>query len=70
MTAISIVTGTPPRMSLYLDHYLESVESLPTDLQRNFTLMRELDSQAHCEWVMNSWSAVVRMFTFTVLFLP
>lgn len=35
--------------SLYLEHYLESVESLPSDLQRNFTLMRELDIQAQGE---------------------
>jgi hypothetical protein len=30
----------------YLEHYLESVETLPSDLQRNFALMRELDQQA------------------------
>eukprot|EP00128_Syssomonas_multiformis_P000576 Colp12_sorted_trinity150504_noHs@23495 len=30
----------------YLEHYLDSVESLPYDLQRNFTLMREVDSRS------------------------
>lgn len=29
--------------SRYLEHFLDSVETLPYDLQRNFTLMRELD---------------------------
>ena len=33
----------------YLEHYLESVETLPSDLQRNFALMRELDQQAENE---------------------
>lgn len=32
--------------ALYLEHYLDSLENLPTELQRNFTLMRELDSRA------------------------
>ncbi|XP_015792412.1 inhibitor of growth protein 4 isoform X2 [Tetranychus urticae] len=27
----------------YLEHFLESLDSLPADLQRNFTLMRDLD---------------------------
>ena len=35
--------------SFYLEHYLESVESLPADLQRNFSLMRELDLRAQGE---------------------
>ncbi|KAG1669415.1 Inhibitor of growth protein 5 [Nymphon striatum] len=30
----------------YLEHYLDSLESLPVELQRNFTLMRDLDSRA------------------------
>lgn len=30
----------------YLEQYLESVETLPSDLQRNFDLMKELDTQA------------------------
>ncbi|CAH1731004.1 inhibitor of growth protein 5-like isoform X1 [Aphis gossypii] len=29
----------------YLEHYLDSLESLPVELQRNFTLMRDLDSR-------------------------
>jgi len=33
--------------SLYLEHYLESIESLPYDLQRNFSLQRDLDQRAH-----------------------
>lgn len=32
--------------ALYLEHYLDSLEHLPVELQRNFTLMRELDSRA------------------------
>lgn len=30
----------------YLEQYLDSLDSLPIELQRNFTLMRELDSRA------------------------
>ncbi|XP_070509005.1 inhibitor of growth protein 5 isoform X2 [Chironomus tepperi] len=32
--------------ALYLEHYLDGLESLPTELKRNFTLMRELDTRA------------------------
>ncbi|RZB77514.1 ING domain containing protein, partial [Asbolus verrucosus] len=32
--------------ALYLEHYLDSLENLPIELQRNFTLMRDLDSRA------------------------
>lgn len=32
--------------AMYLEHYLDSLESLPGELQRNFTLMRELDQKA------------------------
>jgi len=32
--------------AIYLEHYLESLESLPVELQRNFKLMRDLDSRA------------------------
>ncbi|CAH0557548.1 unnamed protein product [Brassicogethes aeneus] len=32
--------------ALYLEHYLDSLEHLPNELQRNFTLMRDLDSRA------------------------
>lgn len=31
---------------MYLEHYLDSLESLPTELQRNFNLMRDLDQKA------------------------
>ncbi|XP_065176531.1 inhibitor of growth protein 4-like [Sycon ciliatum] len=31
--------------SMYLERYLEGVESLPLEVQRNFTLMRELDQR-------------------------
>ncbi|KAL8559573.1 hypothetical protein ACOMHN_018736 [Nucella lapillus] len=30
----------------YLEHYLDTIESLPDDLQRNVTLLRELDIQS------------------------
>eukprot|EP00794_Sanderia_malayensis_P015163 gene15163-16722_t len=33
--------------SLYLEHYLDSIENLPYELQRNFTLLRDLDQRAH-----------------------
>lgn len=32
--------------AVYLEHYLDSLEHLPIELQRNFTLMRDLDSRA------------------------
>ncbi|XP_012257962.1 inhibitor of growth protein 4 [Athalia rosae] len=32
--------------ALYLEHYLDSLDNLPIELQRNFTLMRDLDSRA------------------------
>ncbi|KAJ7379733.1 Inhibitor of growth protein 4 [Desmophyllum pertusum] len=31
--------------NMYLEHYLDSIENLPFELQRNFTLMRELDQR-------------------------
>ncbi|KAJ3190166.1 Inhibitor of growth protein 4 [Gaertneriomyces sp. JEL0708] len=33
---------------LHLEDYLDTVEALPIELSRNFTLMRELDSRAQC----------------------
>ncbi|XP_047138572.1 inhibitor of growth protein 4 [Hydra vulgaris] len=33
--------------SFYLEHYLESIEGLPYDLQRNFSLQKDLDQRAH-----------------------
>ncbi|GIY25273.1 inhibitor of growth protein 5 [Caerostris darwini] len=30
----------------YLEHYLDSLETLPSELQRNFTLMRDLDTRS------------------------
>ena len=32
--------------AMYLEHYLDSLESLPTELKRNFTLMADLDTRA------------------------
>ncbi|KAL3861319.1 hypothetical protein ACJMK2_007377 [Sinanodonta woodiana] len=32
--------------AMYLEHYLDSLESLPAELQRNFNLMRDLDQRA------------------------
>ncbi|KAG8039849.1 hypothetical protein G9C98_000578 [Cotesia typhae] len=32
--------------ALYLEHYLDSLEHLPIELQRNFGLMRDLDTRA------------------------
>lgn len=31
--------------AMYLEHYLDSLETLPTELQRNFNLMRDLDQR-------------------------
>ncbi|GFT55159.1 hypothetical protein NPIL_580171, partial [Nephila pilipes] len=31
----------------YLEHYLDSLETLPSELQRNFRLMQDLDTRAH-----------------------
>ena len=31
--------------TLYLEHYLDSLDSLPGELRRNFTLLLELDSK-------------------------
>ncbi|XP_071943931.1 inhibitor of growth protein 4-like [Antedon mediterranea] len=33
-------------MALYLEQYLDSIENLPFELQRNFTLMRDLDQRS------------------------
>lgn len=33
----------------YLEHYLDSLETLPSELQRNFRLMQDLDTRAHDE---------------------
>eukprot|EP01104_Vermistella_antarctica_P020621 TRINITY_DN88_c0_g3_i1.p1 TRINITY_DN88_c0_g3~~TRINITY_DN88_c0_g3_i1.p1 ORF type:complete len:292 (+),score=76.83 TRINITY_DN88_c0_g3_i1:152-1027(+) len=35
-----------PQLGSYLENYLESVASLPMELRRNFTLMKELDTTA------------------------
>uniref|UniRef100_A0A1B0EZH7 Inhibitor of growth protein N-terminal histone-binding domain-containing protein n=1 Tax=Phlebotomus papatasi TaxID=29031 RepID=A0A1B0EZH7_PHLPP len=32
--------------ALYLEHYLDGLEHLPNELQRNFNLMRDLDYRA------------------------
>ncbi|CAG2104226.1 unnamed protein product [Medioppia subpectinata] len=37
----------------YLDHFLDSLETLPTDLQRNFTLMRDLDTKTEGNLFLN-----------------
>ncbi|XP_036834041.1 inhibitor of growth protein 5 isoform X1 [Oncorhynchus mykiss] len=31
--------------AIYLEHYLDSIENLPCELQRNFSLMRDLDNR-------------------------
>lgn len=31
--------------AMYLEHYLDSIEKIPCELQRNFQLMRELDQR-------------------------
>ncbi|KAJ8278076.1 hypothetical protein GJAV_G00083550 [Gymnothorax javanicus] len=32
--------------AIYLEHYLDSIDNLPCELRRNFSVMRELDSRA------------------------
>ncbi|XP_059146604.1 inhibitor of growth protein 5-like isoform X2 [Physella acuta] len=32
--------------AMYLEHYLDSLESLPAEMQRNFNLMRDLDQRS------------------------
>ena len=44
--------------AMYLEHYLDSLESLPVELSRNFSLMRELDLQAQVRAVL-IWFIVV-----------
>ncbi|XP_029587509.1 inhibitor of growth protein 4 [Salmo trutta] len=49
---------------MYLEHYLDSIENLPFELQRNFTLMRDLDTRTEdlkgqinslaCEYTSNA----------------
>lgn len=48
--------------SLYLEQYLQSVETLPSDLQRNFTLMRELDKQSEAEsqWLAGNCTSFLK----------
>ncbi|KAI8818478.1 inhibitor of growth proteins N-terminal histone-binding-domain-containing protein [Fimicolochytrium jonesii] len=41
------MTPAPAMALLYLEDYLDTIESLPIELGRNFSLMRELDSRAH-----------------------
>ena len=31
--------------SFYLEHYLDSLESLPAEMRRNFTLMHDMDDK-------------------------
>ena len=33
----------------YIERYLDTVETLPSDLHRSFSLIRELDAQAERE---------------------
>lgn len=37
---------TSTSIQFYLEDYLEGLDSLPTELQRNFILMRDLDTRA------------------------
>ncbi|KAG8452106.1 hypothetical protein GDO86_004050 [Hymenochirus boettgeri] len=37
--------GDQTHMVNYVEDYLDSIESLPFDLQRNVSLMREIDSK-------------------------
>ncbi|ORZ11339.1 inhibitor of growth proteins N-terminal histone-binding-domain-containing protein [Lobosporangium transversale] len=46
MKASSASTGTRTEALAYLDDYLDTVESLPLELQRQFTLMQDLDAKA------------------------
>lgn len=37
--------GEPLHLANYVEDYLDSIESLPFDLQRNVSLMREIDAK-------------------------
>lgn len=37
---------TSASIKFYLEDYLEGLDSLPTELQRNFILMKDLDTRA------------------------
>ncbi|XP_064500706.1 inhibitor of growth protein 4 isoform X1 [Pseudopipra pipra] len=41
----SAVRGAKMAAGMYLEHYLDSIENLPFELQRNFQLMRDLDQR-------------------------
>ncbi|XP_069774286.1 inhibitor of growth protein 4 [Narcine bancroftii] len=42
---VSLTTGGKMAAGMYLEHYLDSIENLPFELQRNFQLMRDLDQR-------------------------
>lgn len=44
-TMLSPAPGEPLHLATYVEDYLDSIESLPCDLQRNVSLMREIDAK-------------------------
>lgn len=42
---LSPAPGEPLHLATYVEDYLDSIESLPCDLQRNVSLMREIDAK-------------------------
>ncbi|XP_017366200.1 inhibitor of growth protein 5 [Cebus imitator] len=44
--------------AMYLEHYLDSIENLPCELQRNFQLMRELDQRTEAPCVLSFLGAL------------
>lgn len=42
--------GDQSHMVTYVEDYLDSIESLPFDLQRNVSLMREIDAKYQGRW--------------------
>ena len=42
---LSPVNGEQMHLVNYVEDYLDSLESLPLDLQRNVSLMREIDTK-------------------------
>ncbi|ELT89616.1 hypothetical protein CAPTEDRAFT_140369 [Capitella teleta] len=50
--------------AMYLEHYLDSLETLPMELQRNFNLMRDLDSRSQGQSV--HYSLLFNQFLFSL----
>lgn len=61
MKMLSPANGEQLHLVNYVEDYLDSIESLPFDLQRNVSLMREIDAKYQgkcflvCVWCWVRW---------------